>query len=135
MSWLAYLHPIAMVGVVGLGLLVLREGLRLRRARLRRRPVSSRAHRRLAKPFVALLLLGYGAGLVSMSVLRGRPLLESFHSLLTSGVLVCAVAAGILGLRLERRPAVTPRTAHVAAGSLGLLLALAAAIAGFSILP
>ena len=135
MSWLAYLHPIGMVAVVGLGLLVLREGLRLRRARQGRRRASSRAHRRLAKPFVVLVLLGYGAGLVSMSLLRDRPLLESVHSLLTSGVLACVVAAGILGLRLERHPAPSPRTAHALAGSLGLLLALAAAIAGFSILP
>ena len=44
-------------------------------------------------------------------------------------------AAGVLGLLLERRVRPAARTAHALLGASGLLLALAAAVAGMAILP
>ncbi len=136
MRWLAYLHPALMLLVLALGLVVLREGLRVRRARFLRQPFDSRLHRRLARLFVALVVLGFGAGLASMGWLRGEPVFESVHSILVSGVLGSLLLAASLGLLLER-PAGPRRvrSAHLILGAGGLLLALTAAIAGFALLP
>ena len=135
MRALVYVHPAVMVVVLGLGLLVLREGLILRRSRLLGRGRDSRRHRRLARPFVAVVVLGYLLGLASMGLLRGEPPLRSFHALLTTGALTGVVSAYLLGRRLERRPSPWVRTAHLICGAVGLLLALAAGVAGIAILP
>ena len=136
MRWLAYLHPALMLLVLALGLVVLREGLRVRRARFLRQPFDSRLHRRLARIFVALVVLGFGVGLASMGWLRGEPVFDSVHSILVSGVLVSLLLAATLGLLLERRGGPRwIRTAHLTLGAGGLLLALAAAVAAFAILP
>ncbi len=136
MRWLAYLHPALMLLVLALGLMVLREGLRVRRARFLRQPFDSRLHRRLARIFVALVVLGFGVGLASMGWLRGEPVFESVHSILVSGVLVSLLLAATLGWSLEQRGGPRwIRTAHLILGAGGLLLALAAAVAAFAILP
>jgi hypothetical protein len=135
MRWLAYVHPAAMAAVLGLGLLVLREGLRLRRARLLGPSLDSARHRRLAQVFVALIVVGYGSGLLSMGRLRAEPLFDSVHAIFTTGALVGFVLAFALGKQLQHRPGSALRTVHVACGAVGLLLGLAAAVAGIAILP
>ncbi len=135
MKALAYLHPAAMLVVLGLGLYVLREGARVRAARLRRRPFDSRRHRRLARWFVVLAALGFGAGLGSALWLRGMEPLQSVHARLVGPAVLAFLLAGALGLRLERRGGLTVRRIHLVAGSLGLLTALAGAVAGMAILP
>lgn len=135
MHWLAYAHPALMVCVLSLGLFVFREGLRNRRARREGRPFDSRRHRRAARVFLALIALGFVAGLASMGGLRGEPLFGSLHAYLALSALVSFGLAGILGLRLERRGELRTRGLHAALGALGLLLGLAAGVAGFSILP
>jgi hypothetical protein len=132
---LAYLHPLFMAAVLGLGLLVLREGLASRRARLRGLPFSSVRHRKLARWFVSLVTLGYGFGLVSMGWIRSEPLFDSFHSIFASGALIGVVVAWLLGRQLERVDAPEVRTVHPIWGGVGLLLALLAAAAGIAILP
>ena len=135
MRWLAYLHPALMLLVLGLGLVVLREGLRIRQARLQRLRFDSRRHRRLARIFVALVLLGLTTGLASMGWLRGKALFESVHAVLVSGVTLSLLGAALLGRGLERGAGARVRSVHVLLGAGGLLLALTAAIAGFAILP
>lgn len=135
MHRLVYLHPIAMVSVLTLGLFVLRDGLRIRRGRLLRRPVDARRHRRLARVVVVLALLGFGSGLASMGWLRGKDLFESVHAWLATGALIGFTGGGALGLALERRGRGPIRTWHALTASVGLLLGLAAAMAGFAILP
>ena len=66
MRWLAYLHPLLMISVLALALFVLREGLRIRRARLAGTAFDSRRHRRLARWVVLLVVAGALAGLFSM---------------------------------------------------------------------
>jgi hypothetical protein len=135
-KWLAYLHPAAMVAVIALGLAAAREGLVIRRHRLRRTRHDRARHLRLARWFVALAGLGYLSGLASMVWLRDQAPWQSAHGALTSASLAALACAALLGLRLERRAAPPAlRAVHLAAGALGLLLALAAAIAGFAILP
>ncbi len=135
MQWLAYAHPLAMIAVLALGVWVLREGLRLRHARLLGRQLDSTRHRRLARLFVPLVVVGYAAGLVSMATLRDEPVFDSVHALLTTAAATGFVSGYLLGRRLETRPSRVVRTAHLVCGAGGLLLALAAAVAGIAILP
>ncbi len=135
MRGLAYLHPAFMLVVLALAIFVLRDGLAIRRARLAKRPYRSIRHRVLAKLVVALVVLGFGAGLVSMAVLRDRPVAESIHFPLVAAAALGISAAGGLGLLLERGASLQVRTAHALFGGIGVLLALAAAIAGMAILP
>lgn len=135
MRWLAYLHPVAMLFVLGLGLVVLIEGLHIRRGRIERHAWGNRRHRRFARIFLVLVAAGFLAGLASMAFLRQKPVFGSVHAVLTSAALVGFAAGGYLGLRLERDLRSPLRSAHAITASLGLLLALAAAVAGFAILP
>jgi hypothetical protein len=132
---LAYLHPIAMVGVLALCVFVLRDGLDIRNRRLLRRPVSSARHRRLAKIAVPLVVAGFGSGLYSMGFLRDKTLFNSVHAWLALGALLGFSGGGALGLWLERHLDQPIRELHALTASAGLLCGLAAAIAGLAILP
>ncbi len=133
--WLAYLHPVAMVAIVGLGLWALREGLGLRRARILGQPRASDRHRRLGRSFVLLVALGFSAGLASLGLLRREPLFESVHFVFASAALLTLGATYLVGRRLERSPTPGLRAAHRLCGGLGLLFAMGAAAAGLAILP
>jgi hypothetical protein len=135
-SWLVWLHPLLMTALLALALLVLREGLRIRRGRIVGRPVDSRRHRRLGRVAVPLLVAGFAAGLASMAWLRpGEPLAGSVHFRLALPALLGFALGGALGLRLERGAGPRTRRLHAWLGALGLLFGLAAGAAGFSILP
>ena len=135
MRWLAFAHPAGMIVVIVLALFVLREGLRIRQHRLRRRPFDASRHRRLARWLVAAVLLGALAGLGSMAWLREKPLAESVHFPLAAAAALGISAAGGLGLLLERGASLQVRTVHALCGGIGVLLALDAAVAGMAILP
>lgn len=132
---LVYLHPVAMVAVLALALFVFRDGLQIRRARLLRTKFDPRRHRRLARVVVVLVVTGFGVGLASMAWLRGKDAFESVHAWLATGALAGFGAGGALGLWLERRAPAPVRAWHALTASGGLLLGLAAAVAGFAILP
>lgn len=134
MSWLLYAHPLAMLAVLGLALLVLREGLRIRRGRLLGRPVSSLRHRRWGRWAVLFVPLGLVSGIATMAW-RGEPLLESVHFRLATGAVIGLCSGGGLGLLLERGAGPALRGLHALSGTTGLLLGLAAAMAGWEILP
>lgn len=122
---------------LALAVLALRAGLALRRARRRlgaRRPGARRTHLRLAKPAIALLLVGLLAGPPSAVALRGWDPFETLHSWL--GLLVAGLfaAAFVLGRRLERGRS-RAFDAHALLGTLAVLAAALTAIAGFVLLP
>ena len=131
----AYLHPAAMVAILALGLVVLREGLRVRRGRLIGRPVPSRRHRRLARWLIWLATLGFGSGLISMVWLRGKPAFGSVHFWLAACALGGMWMGAQLGFQLEEDGRAPIRGFHAITGGIGLLFGLAAAVAGFAILP
>lgn len=142
MRWLAYLHPAAMLCVLLLGLLVARMGLRLRRTRLagrERLPVT--LHTYPARLFVLLTAAGYAAGLLSMGWIRGEQIYTSPHAAITTVASVLLLSAGAVGWSLERgrgphwARGSRARSVHLVLGGSGLLAALAAAAAGFDILP
>jgi hypothetical protein len=136
MRGLAWAHPVAMLAVLALGLWVLREGLRVRRARLRGRPVDAARHRRLGRWFVPLAAAGFLAGLGSAVGLRpDLGAYGSLHAWVMTGAVAGLLGAGGLGLRLERGARLAARRAHLICGAGGLLAALGGAVAGFAILP
>jgi hypothetical protein len=124
-----------MFAVLGLGLIVLLEGLQIRQARVLRRTYDNRRHRRFARVFVLLAAAGFASGLASMAFLRGKPIFGSVHVLLTSAALVGFLSGGALGLKLERNLRSSLRAPHALIASAGLLLGLVALVAGFAILP
>ena len=135
MRWLAYLHPVAMVAVLGFGLIVLLEGLQIRRGRILRQRYDNRRHRRFARVFVLLAAAGFASGLASMAFLRGKPVFGSVHAIFTSAALCGFLIGGTLGLKLERNLRSPIRGLHAVTASIGLLFGLAAFVAGFAILP
>lgn len=135
--WLAHLHPLWMVGSLGLATLALRAGLRLRRARRRhiRRSLADRQrHLALAKPAVAMLLLGFLAGPLSMATLRGRQPFGTAHAWIGASTIALFLAAAWVGRRLElrRHGAVD---VHAWLAVLAMLGAALAAATGFVLLP
>lgn len=135
MRWLAYVHPALMLLVLALALFVLREGLRVRRARLARRSFDSTRHRRLARVLALAVPLGFALGLTSMGWLRGESVAGSVHFPFAAGATIGIGLAATLGLRLERGASLRTRTVHAICGAIGVLLALGAGIAGLAILP
>lgn len=135
-----------MVATLALAALTLRAGLKLRVARharaAGRRPLPGarprgevlRAHLRLAKPAVVLLLIGFVAGPASAYWLRGWSPFEKLHSWL--GLLAAAlfVAAAVLGKRLQEGRGGRPDL-HGLLGLLGVLAGAVAAMAGMVLLP
>jgi hypothetical protein len=117
--------------------LALRAGLALRRSRqggVRRTSSMRGAHLRLAKPAVAMLLIGFVGGPVSAALLRDWEPFHSFHAWL--GVLAASLfaAAAVLGRRIERgRSRAFDR--HALLGVVALLFGAVAAVAGFVLLP
>ncbi len=120
-----------------LAALALRSGLALRRSRQRRAPREPGMrprHLRLARPAVLLIALGGVLGPVSSVWLRGWEPLHSLHGVLGLGVLLLFGAAALLGRRLETGRA-RAFDAHALLGTLAVLMAALAAVAGFVLLP
>ena len=136
-TWLAYGHPAWMIVAIALCLYALRLGLAIRRARIARRapPPGARAqHLRWAKPAVAIALSGAVLGPISVAWLRDWTPMSSFHALLGGTAAVLFAGAFLQGRRLERGDRAA-RNAHALLAGAAVSLALAAAVAGFVLLP
>lgn len=126
-----------MTASLALALLTLRAGLRLRRARrlgLRRRAADLQRHLRLAKPAVAMILVGSAGGPISAVWLRGWDAFRTAHSWIALTALCLFVATAVLGRRLEQGRG-RPVEAHARLALLATFAAAGAFIAGFVLLP
>jgi len=126
-----------MVVALVLAALALRAGLALRRSRRGaspRPPALRRAHLRLAKPAVALALVGFAGGPLSAAFLRDWPPFGSLHAWLGLVAAGLFAGAGALGLRLEGGRS-RSLDLHALLGGLALLAGALAAVAGFVLLP
>lgn len=133
---LAYLHPLLMIITVGLLALVFKEGVSLRRSRLKR-GVSSKnpsLHTRLAKFTTGLILVGAISGPISSVWLRGWSAFDSIHAQVTLSVLCICLLTATLGLLLERHQFQRPDI-HGWLGLITLLGAITAFVTGFALLP
>jgi hypothetical protein len=135
--WLAYAHPVFMLAALGFALMALRLGLGLRSARRlgeRRDARTYARHLRLAKLAVALLPLGFAAGIASAVLLRGWSALTSAHGWISSGTLALFLAAAFFGRELERG-AKDAHDNHALLAVLAALCAAASLFTGFVLLP
>jgi hypothetical protein len=135
-----------MVAALALAGLTLRAGLRLRAGRharaARRRTLSGarprgevlRAHLRMAKPAVILLLIGFVGGPAAWFGLRGGSPFEMYHAGLGLRAAALFVAAAVLGKRLQEGRGGRPDL-HGLLGLLGVLAGAVAAMAGMVLLP
>lgn len=126
-----------MVVALACAFAALRAGLALRRAKRTGAP-GRRAllvqHLRVAKPAVALLLVGFALGPASMIWLRGSEPFSTLHAGLGSLAAALFIAAAAIGHRMEEGKGGSA-DAHAIAGIAALLAAAAAAVAGFVLLP
>jgi hypothetical protein len=126
-----------MLLALALAALALRSGLALRAARRRGRPPRAsdrRAHLRVAKPAVALLLIGFPLGPLSAAWLRGLEPFSTLHAAAALAATALFAAAAWLGRALEGG-AVARREAHAAVALCAVLAGAAALATGFVLLP
>jgi hypothetical protein len=126
-----------MLTALALAALALRSGLAMRSRRLRGSPpraADRRAHLRVAKPAVVLLLAGFPLGLVSAVFLRGYEPLGTLHAAVAVLATALFAAAGWLGRTLERG-AHARRDLHAALAIAAVLAGAAAFATGFVLLP
>jgi uncharacterized membrane protein YedE/YeeE len=138
--WLAHLHPAVMLVALALAGLALRQGLAMRRRRIRGEPPKRSllaAHLKLAKPAVLLVVLGLLSGPVSAVWLRGWSPFGTLHGWLAVAAAGLFVAAAVQGHRLEegRVRREDGANGHGLLGTVAMLLAAVAAAAGMVLLP
>lgn len=134
---LAYGHPLWMVVALVLAGAAARSGLRMRGARrlgTRRDPRDRGRHLRIAKLAVALVVIGWVGGPLSMALLRDRAPFETAHAWIATSALVLFLVTAVLGRGLERGRH-RRLDAHALVAMAGLLAAGLAAITGFVLLP
>ena len=115
----------------------LRLGLRLRRARLARHPAGAEVrtrHLRIAKPAVAILLVGFVGGPASAVWLRGWEAFGTFHSVLGAIAAFLFLVTGLEGRRLERATG-GDRDRHALLAVVAVAFGAVSAFAGFVLLP
>lgn len=131
------MHPVWTLCGVLAAALALRVGLQMRKARQRgerRPPEWRRKHLRIAKPAVAIVLIGFLAGPLSSIYLRDWTPFERFHSWVAIVAAGLFGAAAVLGRRMERGEG-RQLDAHGWLGLLAVLAAAVAAVSGFVLLP
>ena len=138
--WLAHAHPAAMLVALLLAGAALRKGLAMRKRRIAGDPPQRSllvSHLRMAKPAVALVLLGLISGPVSSVWLRDWSPFETFHGLLAGLAGLLFAAAGWWGWRLEkgRLRREDGANLHGLLGTVAMLLGALAAAAGMVLLP
>jgi len=134
---LAFLHPAWMVAAIALALATASLGLRIRKLRAAGRVVPARLrarHLRLGRLTLAAVVVGFGLGPVSMALLRGRPVFESFHAILGLVVTGLFLWTGHSGRALARGDA-SSRGLHRAVAATAIAASLLSAVAGFALLP
>ena len=137
MRLLAFAHPLWMSVAIAIAVLAARSGIQMRSARrlgTRRDPAARGRHLRTAKLAVALVVIGFAGGPLSMAFLRGRDPFGTAHAWIATLALVLFAATAVIGRGLERgRSRALDRHALVAA--LALLAAGVAAMTGWVLLP
>jgi hypothetical protein len=126
-----------MLGSLGMALVTLRLGLRLRSARrlgMGRSRESLRLHVTLARVTLGLLWVGFAGGPISMWALRGQQPFATAHAWIALVALGLFTAAGILGHRLERGRS-RARGIHALLALLAVLVGAAALGTGLVLLP
>lgn len=140
MNYWAYVHPAFQIGALSLGLIVLANGLRVRRSRKGGASPETarfaRLHMRLARWFIALFSVGYALGLGGMRFALEGPLYETAHSYFATLALGLFWTTAWLGRRLRKNLGNEDlRQIHSYCGFLAVFIALFVAVLGMRLLP
>ena len=140
MNFGAYIHPAFQIATLSLGLIVLANGLRVRRSRRGGAgPETARAarlHMRLGRWFVAMFTAGYVLGLGGMRFALEGPLYETAHSYFATLPLGLFWTTAWLGRRLRKNLGNEDlRQIHSYCGFLAVCIALFVAVLGMRLLP
>lgn len=140
MNLAAYIHPAFQIGALSLGLIVLANGLRVRRSRQGGAGAETarvaRLHMRLARWFVALFSVGYALGLGGMRFALDGYLYETAHSYFATLALGLFWTTAYLGRRLRKNLKNEDlRQIHSYCGFLAVFIALFVAVLGMRLLP
>jgi len=140
MNYWAYIHPAFQIGTLSLGLVVLANGLRVRRSRKGGAGPETarfaRLHMRLARWFIALFSVGYALGLGGMRFALDGYLYETAHSYFATLALGLFWTTAWLGRRLRKNLGNNDlRQIHSYCGFLAVFIALFVAVLGMRLLP
>ena len=106
MNYWAYVHPAFQIATLSLGLVVLANGLRVRRSRKGGAGPETariaRLHMRLGRWFIAFFSAGYALGLGGMRFALEGPLYETAHSYFATLALGLFWTTAYLGRRLRK---------------------------------
>lgn len=141
-AWLAYVHPVVQLLVLVMAFAAFRLGLALKNHRLGHRQLLQwqgiyERHTQLGLLFIVCLALGYGLGVVSMPLVREQAPFRSAHFFFGTLTFLIFLGGAYTGWRLKHgtgRP-VDVRDIHGFLAYLGLFVALAVAVMGFTLLP
>ena len=140
MNFGAYIHPAFQIATLSLGLIVLANGLRVRRSRKGGAGPETariaRLHMRLGRWFIAFFSAGYTLGLGGMRFALEGPLYETAHSYFATLALGLFWTTAYLGRRLRKNLKNDDlRQIHSYCGFLAVFLALFVAFLGMRLLP
>ena len=140
MNFGAYIHPAFQIATLSLGLVVLANGLRVRRSRKGGAgPVTARIarlHMRLGRWFIVLFSAGYVLGLGGMRFALESPVYETAHSYFATLALGLFWTTAYLGRRLRKNLKNDDlRQIHSYCGFLAVFLALFVVFLGMRLLP
>ncbi len=140
MNFGAYIHPAFQIATLSLGLVVLANGLRVRRSRKGGAGPETariaRLHMRLGRWFIAFFSVGYALGLGGMRFALEGPLYETAHSYFATLAMGLFWTTAYLGRRLRKNLKNDDlRQIHSYCGFLAVFLALFVAFLGMRLLP
>lgn len=139
MNFAAYVHPAFQAATLSLALLVLANGLRVRRARRGRlsgRAEIARLHARLGRWLAAFFSTGYALGLGGMRFALESPLYETAHGYFATLALCLLWTTAWLGRRLRKAPGSGDlRQIHAFCGFLAVFVSLFVSFLGMRLLP
>lgn len=140
MNFGAYIHPAFQIATLSLGLLVLANGLRVRRSRRGGAGAETariaRLHMRSGRWFTAFFSAGYALGLGGMRFALEAPLYETAHSYFATLALGLLWGTAWLGRRLKRDLRNEEmRQIHSYCGFLAIFVSLFVSFLGMRLLP
>ncbi len=139
---LPYIHPLFQILVLLIGLKTLLSGFRVKSVRRYpgeggRRLQMRNDHIKWGILFILFFTAGYGAGILSMILIRGKNPFRTSHAFFSTFCLSLFIIGGILGIKLRRMkdPPEDDLQLHALFTLSGFVLSLLNVIFGYGLLP
>jgi len=145
-AMIAFIRPVWQAIAIAMVLVALRQGMGIRRARLREsgvpRPPARRRHVAVGLASLALLAIGEVIGAATMHWARHEPVFRTWHAWIGTAAVGLFALGGWYGLRLKSSMTGRPpreeaafRGLHVFCVGVALFLALVEVVVGLPLLP